>query len=817
MDSKCGAGIEKVIFIGIVPTESSKLGFSQTDKRASERVGDWVAKLASERVSDWVAKLASEHDAVLPKLPVPTLEHTMERYLAAVRPLVPESQYERTRSLVKNFSGPSGPGPRLQEKLLQRREQQDNWGCEAWVCQEKHKSRVDAVGMRYIRNVCGETLMDRVSNEWMLKECCSKGNTIGFRSDLVCGNLKASLLVLEWPDDGREVEGPDAVPPNMHAAMLGCVPIRSDASTTQTRVVANQPDPSALRSQIPHCTPTLVGKHWSTGGGREDHEYSYQWWLHDMYLNIQLPLPINSNPGYVLPTRHFRSAQDMARFAARMVGGVLKHKDVLDRRALPVERATSREKGQPLCMSQYYRLLTSYRCPSVTRDVIVSTTPEGEKEGGRTTPPPTGEHIIVSCRHQLYSLPVKTPDLGLMPEDEMTTILLAIMRDASAVPSPPPVGLFTSERRDTWAAAREQLVRNERNSNNLKSIEKSLMMVCIDDPLPTSFNCKAPRDDIPVEGRGLVAGDRDETNMMHQMLHGGGSSANSANRWFDVTIQLIISSDGACGLCYEHSTAEGVAVVQLVEDVLKQVDSQPDGGGNVSNNNPQLSPAVRLEWSLDQNLQRTMYQAAHNLDCLIEDLDLFVYRYNGYGKDFIKLYRHLTATYESASTRRFLLGRVDCIRSATEEALDWVVAMSQDDSGVESEDNNQQASEKVTFSLYTDEKKQELFDLAIKKQTEIMVENIMGEGIDIHLLGLREMARESGEPTPEIFQDEVYKLANHFALSTSQDGYGASYNPHTSCIVFCLSALNSCEHTSTWKFSHTLEESLNAMQKLLDI
>nr|CAD7443826.1 unnamed protein product [Timema bartmani] len=371
-------------------------------------------------------------------------------------------------------------------------------------------------------------------------------------------------------------------------------------------------------------------------------------------------------------------------------------------------------------------------------------------------------------------------------------------------------------------------VSDERNSNNLKSIEKSLMMVCIDDPLPTSFNCKAPRDDIPVEGRGLVAGDRDETNMMHQMLHGGGSSANSANRWFDVTIQLIISSDGACGLCYEHSTAEGVAVVQLVEDVLKQVDSQPDGGSNVSNNHPQLSPAVRLEWSLDQNLQRTI---------LIEDLDLFVYRYNGYGKDFIKscrvspdayiqlalqltyfrLYRQLTATYESASTRRFLLGRVDCIRSATVEVLDWVVAMSQDESGVESEDNNQQSSKKVTFSLYTDEKKQELFDLAIKKQTEIMVENIMGEGIDIHLLGLREMAKESREPTPEIFQDDVYKLANHFALSTSQDGYGASYNPHTSSIVFCLSALNSCEHTSTWKFSHTLEESLNAMQKLLDV
>lgn len=74
-----------------------------------------------------------------------------------------------------------------------------------------------------------------------------------------------------------------------------------------------------------------------------------------------------------------------------------------------------------------------------------------------------------------------------------------------------------------------------------------------------------------------------------------------------------------------------------------------------------------------------------------------VFRYTGYGKDFIKsckvspdvyiqlalqlayykLYGKLTATYESASTRRFLLGRVDCIRSASPEALEWVTAMSQ--------------------------------------------------------------------------------------------------------------------------------------------
>lgn len=60
-----------------------------------------------------------------------------------------------------------------------------------------------------------------------------------------------------------------------------------------------------------------------------------------------------------------------------------------------------------------------------------------------------------------------------------------------------------------------------------------------------------------------------------------------------------------------------------------------------------------------------------------------------------RLYHHLVATYESGSTRRFLLGRVDCIRSATVEAQQWVTAMCQGE-----EDLLQAAGKRVTFSLY---------------------------------------------------------------------------------------------------------------------
>lgn len=66
-------------------------------------------------------------DAPLPKQPLPPLQQTMDRYLDAVRPLVSAAAYERTSTIVKAFSAPTGQGPRLQRALEQRRENTANW------------------------------------------------------------------------------------------------------------------------------------------------------------------------------------------------------------------------------------------------------------------------------------------------------------------------------------------------------------------------------------------------------------------------------------------------------------------------------------------------------------------------------------------------------------------------------------------------------------------------------------------------------------------------------------------------------------------
>lgn len=64
---------------------------------------------------------------------------------------------------------------------------------------------------------------------------------------------------------------------------------------------------------------------------RFDYFQAYNYWLNDMYMDVTLPLPINSNPGMVLPPRHFTTAHDVARFAARIIDGILEYKELLDR------------------------------------------------------------------------------------------------------------------------------------------------------------------------------------------------------------------------------------------------------------------------------------------------------------------------------------------------------------------------------------------------------------------------------------------------------------------------------------------------------
>ncbi|XP_077999459.1 choline O-acetyltransferase-like [Glandiceps talaboti] len=538
----------------------------------------------------------------------------------------------------------------------------------------------------------------------------------------------------------------------------------------------------------------------------------YKWWLEDMYSNVRLPLPINSSPGMVFPKQSFRGHDGQLKFAARLISGILDYKVVIDARALPVDRARSRKPGQPLCMEQYYRLFSSYRLPGVKQDLLVSQD---------TSLLPEPEHVIVACRNQFFVLDVIVNFKRLSEENLLTQLKRIVSMAMQSDEQQSRLGLLTTEGRTEWAQARARLMKDSVNRDSLDMVERCIFLLCLDNSVGT------PITDVhkPI--------DQDHVHLAYQMLHGCGTKHNAANRWYDKTMQFIVSDDGAAGLVYEHSPSEGVAVIQLIEHLLKYLDSDTRKRKLLrAQSICELPYPRKLRWMLSDEIHEDIGIAKVKLDALADDLDLQIMRFTEYGKNFpksqnmspdayiqlalqlayYKVHGRLTHTYESASTRRFQLGRVENIRAASEQALHFAQAMT----GVR---------------VATIKEKKQLMRAAIDHQTEIMIQAILGYGVDCHLLGLRKIAEELKWPMPEIFKDKAYVDSNLFPLSTSQvltktdcfmyygpvvpHGYGAAYNPHEDYILFAISSFKSNSETNSLVFRDSLLNSLIEMREML--
>ena len=63
----------------------------------------------------------------LPRLPVPDLSQSLQRYVEAMTPIVGTDQLERTKRIVKEFGRAGGQGEQLQSRLKERAKTQENW------------------------------------------------------------------------------------------------------------------------------------------------------------------------------------------------------------------------------------------------------------------------------------------------------------------------------------------------------------------------------------------------------------------------------------------------------------------------------------------------------------------------------------------------------------------------------------------------------------------------------------------------------------------------------------------------------------------
>ncbi|KAL4660769.1 carnitine O-acetyltransferase isoform X2 [Arapaima gigas] len=515
------------------------------------------------------------------------------------------------------------------------------------------------------------------------------------------------------------------------------------------------------------------------------------WWLQTAYLEFRMPVVVYSSPGVVLPRAEFHDRQGQMRYAAKLIAGVLDFKTMIDNETLPVEFLG----GKPLCMNQYYQILSSCRIPGLKRDAVVN------HAHGKA--PST--HITVVHNYQFFVLDVYNSDGTPLTVDQIYMQLEKIW-NSSLQTNKEPIGILTSQHRNTWGKAYANLIKDKTNKESVRTIQKSIFTVCLDAPMPRASDEMYRR------------------RVAVQMLHGGGSRWNSGNRWFDKTLQFIVGEDGSCGLIYEHAPAEGPPIMSLVDHVVKYTKKSEVVRAPMI----PLPMPQKLRFNITPEIKKDIEKAKQNMNILVQDLDIKVIVFLHFGKNvpksykmspdafiqvalqlaYFRMYHVCCSTYESASLRMFRLGRTDTIRSTSMDSLRFVQAM---DDPTRTVGWLQHPRRNISWH----------FELR----------GLKGQAIDRHLLGLKLQAIEDLTSMPEIFMDTSYAVALHYNLSTSQvsaktdcvmcfgpavpDGYGICYNPMEKHINFSVSAFNSCAETNATKLAQGLEEALLDMRDLL--
>ncbi|XP_064619179.1 carnitine O-acetyltransferase-like [Lineus longissimus] len=520
-----------------------------------------------------------------------------------------------------------------------------------------------------------------------------------------------------------------------------------------------------------------------------------EWWSRYGYQRWRDSLVVHINPGLFYSKQEFNGRNGQIRFAAKLLLGILDYKKMVDSGTIPVQKYGK----DPLCMKQPYIVMNSCRIPGEEEDGSYVHDPE--KPEGRAG------YVVAMHNNQFFCIDLYDESGKQL---NLTQLQEKIGQAIDMSPSPgPPVGVLTAMDRTSWAKVYKKLIKDSTNSAILERIQKSLLVVCLDQP---SFH------NFPDDKTGAAA----------NSMHGSGSQLNSGNRWFDKTMQAIVTTDGGLGANLEHLLAEAVAQSDVFDHALDHMAKRVT---TKSLPVAKTGPPQKLEFNLTNDLLDDIEVARKQLDSLVDNIELAPRLFTWYGKNFIKHYRmspdaylqvclqwayyrlhgHPVSTYETGSTKKFRYGRTETVRSCTTEALEFSKGM-----------------ESKTC------KKQEKIDLltkAVEKHSSLSKEAMAGEGIDRLLFGMKIAAIESGREVPEVYNDPSYKEAMRFRISTSQvpskhggnvyfgpseqDGYGMCYNIMSDQVIFTVSAFKDNDITSAKKFADVIETSLRDVQLLL--
>lgn len=537
--------------------------------------------------------------------------------------------------------------------------------------------------------------------------------------------------------------------------------------------------------------------------------YVSDWWEEYVYLRARSPLMVNSNY-YGIDALLVCPTDKQTSRAANLIYSSIIFRRQIDRQEL---KPLMIQGLVPLCSRQYERTFNTTRIPGVETDKLVHLN--------------DSSHVVVYHLGRFFKLTFHHRGKLLQPK-QIEYLLDKIVADKEGPNDCEEyISSLTTLDRTSWAKIREQkLLTDPVNKQSLRIIESAAFVVVLEDD-DFEFD---PNDPSKLDRYGQL------------LLHGKGN-----DRWYDKSLNLIVSRTGRCGFNVEHSFADapilahyweytlGYDYCHLGYDDFGRCTEGPDDFSSVGG-------VMRLKWRISQELRDDLLDAHKNAVRILSDVDLRLLMHDAYGKGFIKrlkvspdayiqmalqlaYYRdvkHLSLTYEASMTRLYREGRTETVRPVTIESSEWVYSM---------HDPKKTVKERLA-----------LLKKACDYHTLVIQNAMCGKGVDRHLFCLYIISRYLEAEND--FLKEV--LSEPWKLSTSQtphnqanildprrfpkhiscgggfgpvadDGYGVSYMiAGEDLLFFHVSSKKSSKETDSARFANNINNALRDMKKMFE-
>lgn len=503
----------------------------------------------------------------------------------------------------------------------------------------------------------------------------------------------------------------------------------------------------------------------------------------DLYLKFRGPLPTGMHFNILLDNKKHENQYTQSELVGKISYLVTEmYHTIIDGKVVPVTL-----NGIPLDMSQYKKFFRSVRIPRLERDEF--RVAEFDK---------SNNHVVLLYENNVYKVNVTNSEGAIYQSKEIAAAIDTIFRAETNEGAN--VGIFTTAARDEAAKVYDQLIVSKVNADILQTIADSLIVISMDEESNNS-----------------------EDTIENLMLSG-------TNKYYDKTIQVVITKKGELGYSIEHSAVDGTTIFAVISHVNDGLASEESEIVYTT----EKTSGEKQEWEISKEVQASLAKFQTDNEQTKSALHVKSRTFEGFGSDEIKkmnispdaffhmalqvaqyrTFGTLRSVYEPVSVRVFHEGRTECARATSMEKLNLVHAL-----------ENGEADNETLYSL---------MQKAGAAHSNRIIECRKGFGVERHMYGLEQMyylhgAQSGMKELPEIFKDKGYLTMRHDFISTSgmaydnvkyrifgpvvEGGFGLAYILLDQSISINLSC-NITEQENAGKLSNHLVEALVELRQI---